>query len=121
MTALEKFHRGRITAFSLLILLTGYIAVESLLKPLPWGASLVLGAVGILPLTFFLRPLWRGDARSALWLGLLLLPYLCWAALGAFAPGTDGLLAMTRAALISACFIMLMLMVRWHKAADLNG
>ena len=121
MTPLEKFHRGRIAAFTLLLLLMGYLALESVLKPLPWGAALVLGTAAILPLTFFLRPLWRGSARSALWLGLMLLPYLCWAALGAFAPGTDGVLAMTRAVMISACFTALMLMVRWQRAAGLNG
>ncbi|HEX4869300.1 MAG TPA: DUF2069 domain-containing protein [Moraxellaceae bacterium] len=117
MPPVEKFRRGSRAAFALLVLLMAFLAVETALKPLPAGAMLVFGAALLLPLALFLRPLWRGNADSALWLSLMLLPYLCWALLGAFVPGTEGLLALLRALLIGACFTALMLMVRWHRAA----
>lgn len=117
MTPAEKFHRGSRAAFGLLALLMAWLLLETLLKPLSPGAMLVLATVLLLPLAAFLRPLWRGNADGALWLSMVLMPYLCWAVLGAFVPGPDGLLALARALLIGACFTALMLMVRWHRAS----
>lgn len=117
MTPLEKLHRGRQAAHALLLVLMAFMAVETLLKPLPAPAIAFLLALVLLPLAPFLLPLRRGNAGSALWLSLMLMPYFCWAVLGAFAPGTDGLLALLRTLLISACFTALMLMVRWTRQA----
>lgn len=114
----EKLHRGRLAAFWLLVALMAFMALEILLSPARRPeASAVLAVVVLLPLAAFLRPLWRGNPGSALWLSMLLMPYFCWAALGAFVPGVDGVLAILRGVLIGACFTALMLMVRWHKAA----
>lgn len=115
MTPLEKLQRGRQAAFALLLLLMAFMAVEILLKPLPAGAMALLLGIALLPLLPFLAPLRRGNPGSALWLSMMLMPYFCWATLGAFAPGMDGLLALLRALLISACFTALMLMVRWNR------
>lgn len=117
MTPQEKLRRGRQAAYALLIAVMAFMVVEALLKPLPAGAKAFLLAVALLPLAPFLRPLRRGNPGSALWLSLMLMPYFCWAALGAFAPGLDGALALLRALLISACFTALMLMVRWTRQA----
>lgn len=115
----EKLHRGRLAAFWLLLALMAFMALEILLAPTRrLEASVVLALVALLPLSAFLRPLWRGNPGSALWLSMLLMPYFCWAALGAFAPGADGILAILRGLLIAACFTALMLLVRWHKAAS---
>lgn len=114
----EKLHRGRLASFGLLVLLLAFMIIETLLEPdREIAASGFLTVVLILPLAVFLRPLWHGNPGSALWLSLMLMPYFCWAALGTFVPGTDGVLALIRALLISACFTALMLMVRWHRAA----
>lgn len=117
MNPLEKLRYGRLASFSLLVLLMAFIAVETLFKPLPAGALLFLMAVLLLPLAGFLRPTWRGSPDSAIWLSLVLMPYFCWAVLGAYAPGLDGILAILRALLISACFTALMLLLRWGRAA----
>lgn len=116
MNPVEKLRYGRLASFLLLILLMAFIAAETLFKPLPAGAMLFLMAVLLLPLAGFLRPTWRGSPDSAIWLSLVLMPYFCWAALGAFAPGLDGVLATLRALLISACFTALMLLLRWRRA-----
>lgn len=117
MTPIEKLRRGRQAAFTLLLLLMAFMTVEILLKPLPGAALALLLGIALLPLLPFLAPLRRGNPGSALWLSMMLMPYFCWAALGAFAPGTDGVLALLRALLISACFTALMLMVRWNRQA----
>lgn len=118
----EKLHRGRLASFWLLLALMAFMAAEILLAPARRpDASAVLAVVVLLPLAAFLRPLWRGNPGSALWLSMLLMPYFCWAALGTFVPGVDGLLAILRSLLIGACFTALMLMVRWHKAATSAG
>lgn len=115
----DKLHRGRLASFWLLVLLLVFMSVETLLEPdREFTASAFLAVVLLLPLAVFLRPLWRGNPGSALWLSLMLMPYFCWAALGAFVPGMDGVLAILRALLISACFTALMLLVRWHRAAN---
>lgn len=117
MTPSEKLHHGRLAAFSLLLLLMAFMSMEILLKPLPAGAKAVLAGIALLPLLPFLAPLRRGNPGSALWLSMMLMPYFCWAALGAFAPRPDGMLALLRAVLIGACFTALMLMVRWSRQA----
>lgn len=117
MTPLDKLHRGRQAAYALLLALMAFMTVETLLKPLPVAAQAFLLGLVLLPLLPFLGPLRRGNAGSALWLSMMLMPYFCWAVLGAFAPGLDGVLALLRTVLISACFTALMLMVRWTRQA----
>lgn len=117
MNVAAKARLGQQAAFFLLLSVMAFIAVETLFKPLPAAAVAVLLAVLLLPLAAFLRPLHRGSAGAALWLSLLLMPYFCWAVLGAFVPGTDGLVALLRSLLLGACFTALMLMVRWQRQA----
>lgn len=124
----EKARRGRLAAVVLLLLLMAFMAVETVFKsyapvgrPLAPAAMLFLMAVLLLPLSVFLRPLWRGRSQSAIWLGLFLMPYFCWAVLGAFVPGRDGQLAFLRCLLIAACFGAAMLMARWQRAADASA
>lgn len=118
MTASAKALRARRAAATLLALLMACIALELLQRPPAPAAAAVLLAVLLLPLAPFLRPLWRGDARRALWLTLLLMPYFCWASMGAYLlPGLPGLLALLRALLIAACFGAALLMVRWQRDA----
>lgn len=115
----DKLRRGRLASFWLLVALMAFLAAEILLAPARRPeASAVLAVLVLLPLAAFLRPLWRGNPGSAIWLSMLLMPYFCWAGLGAFAPGPDGVLAILRGLLIGACFTALMLLVRWHKAAS---
>lgn len=115
----EKLNRGRLASFALLLLLLAFMIAETLLEPdRTLAASSFLVVVLLMPLAAFLRPLWRGNPGSALWLSLMLMPYFCWAALGAFVPGLDGVLALVRAVLIGASFTALMLLVRWHRAAN---
>lgn len=117
MDIATKARLGHQAAFFLLLAVMAFIAVETLLKPLPAGAIAVLLAALLLPLAAFLRPLRRGSAGAALWLSLLLMPYFCWAVLGTFVPGTEGLVALLRSLLLGACFTALMLMVRWQRQA----
>lgn len=119
MPLADKIAGARRAALALQLLLMAFMALETLLKPLPAGAMAVLMAVALLPLAAFLPSLRRGDPGRALWLSLLLLPYLCWALLGTFAPGLDGILALLRSVIISACFTALMLLVRWTRQAAL--
>lgn len=121
MPPAQKARYGRLATFVLLLLLMAMMALQILRLPLLPGAVAVLLAVVLLPLALFLYPLWRGRAQAALWLGLLLMPYFCWAVLGAFVPGTEGRLAVVRSLLIAACFTAAMLMVRWQRAADSAG
>lgn len=117
MLPAAKARLGQQAAFVLLLAVMAFMTGETLFKPLPAGAMAFLLAVLLLPLAAFLRPLRRGSAGAALWLSMLLMPYFCWAVLGTFVPGTDGLLALLRSLLLGACFTALMLMVRWQRQA----
>ncbi|MFZ5561012.1 MAG: DUF2069 domain-containing protein [Pseudomonadota bacterium] len=123
MTPTRQARCGRLATFALLLLLMAFMAVETALKtfapeakPLPAAAMLFLMAVLLLPLAAFLQPARHG--RGAIWLCLFLMPYFCWAVLGAFVPGTEGVLALLRCVLIAACFTAALLMLRWQRAAD---
>lgn len=117
MLPAAKARLGQQAAFVLLLAVMAFMTGETLFKPLPAGAMAFLLAVLLLPLAAFLPPLRRGSAGAALWLSMLLMPYFCWAVLGTFVPGTDGLLALLRSLLLGACFTALMLMVRWQRQA----
>lgn len=117
MLPAAKARLGQQAAFFLLLAVMAFMTGETLFKPLPAGAMAFLLAVLLLPLAAFLRPLRRGSAGAALWLSMLLMPYFCWAVLGTFVPGTEGLLALLRSLLLGACFTALMLMVRWQRQA----
>lgn len=116
MTLERKARLARLGTFLLLAALLVELTVETLLQPLSLAAMTVVLAVKLAPLGYFLRPVWRGRADSALWLCLLLMPYFCWAILGSFAPGAEGVVALSRALLIGACFAVALLMMRWQRA-----
>lgn len=117
----KKARFGRLATVALLALLMAFMAAEAMLEPLATAPMLFLIAVLLLPLSFFLVPIWRGRVQSAIWLSLFLMPYFCWAVLGSFVPGTDGRLALARSLIIAACFTAAMLMARWQRAADASA
>jgi uncharacterized membrane protein len=117
MTPEQKARAGRLAAFSLLLLLMAMLLLETVLQPLPPAAMTFVVALKLLPLAFFLKPMWQGRSDSALWLSMFLMPYFCWAGMGVFAPGADGKIALLRALLIGACFAAALLMMRWQRAA----
>lgn len=120
MTPEQKARYGRIGATALLALLMAALLLQTLLQPLPAGAMAFMAAVKLLPLAIFLPLLWRGRTQSALWFSMFLMPYFCWAAVGAFVPGREGLMALLVACLIAACFTAAMLLIRWQRAAGLT-
>lgn len=114
----QKARLGRTSVTLLLVLLLAALALQTLRQPLPAGALAFLLAFKLLPLAAFLPFLWMGRMMAALWFSMFLMPYFCWAVLGAFVPGTEGRLAVLVAVLISACFGAALLMIRWQRAAD---
>ncbi|MDF2445522.1 MAG: putative rane protein [Moraxellaceae bacterium] len=120
MTVEEKARHGRTAATVFLGLLLAALLLQTLLQPLPAAAMAFMVAVKLLPLSIFLPLLWRGRTQSVLWFSMFLMPYFCWAILGAFVPGTEGLVAMLVALLIAACFSASMLLIRWQRAAGLT-
>jgi uncharacterized membrane protein len=120
MTVEEKARHGRTAATVFLGLLLAALLLQTLLQPLPAGAMAFMVAVKLLPLSIFLPLLWRGRTQSVLWFSMFLMPYFCWAILGAFVPGTEGLVAILVALLIAACFSASMLLIRWQRAAGLT-
>lgn len=120
MTAERKARLGRLVTTVLLLLLLATLAVQTLLESLPPGAMAFMLAVKLLPLAVFLPALRRGGTQTALWFSMFLMPYFCWAVLGAFAPGSEGRIALLVALLISACFSAALLMLRWQRALALT-
>lgn len=122
MTPEQKARLGRTGATLLLALLLVMLALQTLLQPqLPRpGALAVLLAVKLLPLAVFLPFLWRGRTTAALWFSMVLMPYFCWAVLGAFVPGIEGQLALLVALFIATGFAATVLMIRWQRAAALR-
>lgn len=97
-----------------------FMAVETFLfAPPNMGIATILVVIGlkIIPPGLFFLPVARGRAMSAVWLGILLLLYFCWAVLGAMLPGTEGVVATLRAILTAACVVSAMYFARWQKSA----
>jgi uncharacterized membrane protein len=117
----QRARTARHGTLVLLGLLVLALALETpFLRPagLKVPAVLLVMALKTAPLWFFFLPISRGRAMSAVWLGFLLMIYFCWAVLGAFAPGTEGRLALVRIVLIAACFVSAMLFARWQRRCD---
>lgn len=125
MKAIEE--RARVARHGTLVLLGFLVLTLALETPflMPAGlkipAMLLVMALKIAPLCFFFLPISRGRAMSAVWLGFLLMIYFCWAVLGAFAPGTEGRLALARIVLIATCFAAAMLFARWQRHSEGGG
>lgn len=114
---MSRADRARVATLALLGLLLVLLATETLLFA-PTGTA--AGAIAfvlvlkLLPLAAFLPGLRARRVRAALWLGFLLMPYFVWSVLGAMAPGSEGLLALLRALLISATFLATVFYARWQ-------
>jgi len=114
-----RANQARKVTLSLLAALLTLMAVETVLfAPPTMGilTVLVVIAIKIIPPGLFFWPVSRGRAMSAVWLGILLLPYFCWAVLGAL-PGVEGTVAVIRAVLTASCFVSAMYFARWQRAA----
>lgn len=112
MTTSPESRRQRLarqTTLALLAVLAAVLLLETLwLSGLPFTAMLLVLLLKLLPLALFIPALRRPQPLTPVWLSALLLPYFCWAVLAAWAPGTEGLLALLRALLIAACIIAAM-------------
>lgn len=111
---------ARKLTLALLGTLLALMATETFLFTPPsmkLATILVIIAVKVIPPGLFFFPILRWQPLSAVWLGILLLPYFCWAVLGAMLPGAEGLVAMLRAILTAACFVAAMFFARWQRAA----
>lgn len=115
-----RAEQARKLTLGLLGILLGYMAVETVLfAPPTMGIMtiLVVIAIKVIPPGLFIWPITKGRAFSAVWLGILLLPYFCWAVLGGMVPGVEGKVAVIRAILTASCFISAMYFARWQRAA----
>jgi uncharacterized membrane protein len=112
--------QARKLTLGLLGALIAFMAIETFLFVPPamtLATILFIIAIKIIPPGVFFIPILRWQPMSAVWLGILLLPYFCWAVLGALVPGTEGVVAMLRAILTAACFVSAMFFARWQRAA----
>lgn len=113
--------QARTITLSLLASLLALMAMETILFA-PSGmksqAIMVVIAIKIIPPGLFFWPISRNQSTSAVWLGILLLPYFCWAILGAMLPGVEGTLAVLRAIITAGCFVSAMFYARWQRAAS---
>lgn len=112
--------QSRNITLGLVGLLMAFMAVETMLfAPPTMGilTILVVIAIKIIPPGLFIWPIAKGRAFSAVWLGILLLPYFCWAVLGGMVPGIEGKVAVIRAILTASCFVSAMYFARWQRAA----
>lgn len=115
-----RANQARKVTLSLLSALLALMAVETVLfAPPTMGilTVLVVIAIKIIPPGLFFWPVSRGRAMSAVWLGILLLPYFCWAVLGSLLPGVEGTVAVIRAILTASCFVSAMYFARWQRTA----
>lgn len=114
----QKAEGARRASLILLLMLLLLMTVETLLQAPAHGAAIALViTLKLLPPACLLPALWRARADAALWLALLLLPYFCWAVLGAFAPGWAGWLALLRSLLLAACLGAVLLFAHWQGQA----
>lgn len=112
--------QARTLTLALLVSLLALMAVETFLFAPPamsLATILVVITLKVGPPALFILPVARGRAMSAVWLGILLLLYFCWAVLGAMLPGIEGTVATFRAILTAACFVSAMYFARWQRAA----
>lgn len=112
--------QARTLTLALLVSLLVLMAVETFLFAPPamsLATILVVITLKVVPPALFILPVARGRAMSAVWLGILLLLYFCWAVLGAMLPGIEGAVATVRAILTAACFVSAMYFARWQRAA----
>lgn len=119
--SMTRAAQARTVTLGLLATLLTLMATETILFA-PSGmksqAIMVVIAIKIIPPGLFFWPISRNQATSAVWLGILLLPYFCWAILGAMLPGTEGAMAVLRAFITAGCFVSAMFYARWQKAAS---
>jgi uncharacterized membrane protein len=112
--------KARKLTLGLLGALLAFMAIETFLFAPPsmsLATILFIIAIKIIPPGLFFYPILRWQPMSAVWLGILLLLYFCWAVLGALIPGTEGIVAILRTILTAACFISAMYFARWQRAA----
>lgn len=97
-------------------------AAGSTLYQAPPGLSSLTYAVAITffsaPLLVFAPWLWKGNARSWVWFGYVLLFYLVHAAVGLFAPGLAAWLAAGSLALVISTFVLGARFVKFKRAAN---
>ncbi len=120
MSTKNRADQARKLTLTLLALLLILMATETFMFAPPTmsvAAVLLVAAIKVLPPAAFILPIARGRAMSAVWLGILLLLYFCWAVLGAMLPGIEGIIAGLRATLTAACFVAAMYFARWQRAA----
>lgn len=80
------------------------LALETvLLANLPVKALLFVILLKTAPLLLALPAFRQPKALTPVWLSLLLLPYLCWAIVGLWVPGAEGIAALVRTLLLSVC------------------
>lgn len=107
--SLPESSRKRIARRSTLVLWLALIAVlvleTLLLSGLPANALLVVVLLKTFPLLLALFAFRQPKALTPVWLSLLLLPYLCWAVVGLWVPGAEGVAALVRTLLLSGCVI----------------
>lgn len=118
--SMDRADKARKLTLTLLALLLALMTIETFLFAPPTmsvASILLVIAIKILPPSAFILPIARGRPMSAVWLGILLLLYFCWAVLGAMLPGVEGIVAGLRAALTAACFVTAMFFARWQRAA----
>ena len=110
----RKLTLGLLGALLTLMVLKTFLFAPSTMR---LATILVIVAIKIIPPGLFFHPIIRWQPMSAVWLGILLLLYFCWAVLGAMVPGTEGYVAILRAILTAACFVSAMYFARWQRAA----
>lgn len=111
--------QARTLTLALLVSLLVLMAAETFLFAPPamsLATIMVVIMLKVVPPALFILPVARGRAMSAVWLGILLLLYFCWAVLGAMLPGIEGTVATLRAVLTAACFMAAMYFARWRRA-----
>lgn len=102
--ASRRIRLARQATLTLLFALIGVLIVETLwLTQLPPIALLLILLLKTLPLILFIQPLRQRRPLAPVWFSALLLLYFCWAVLASWAPGTEGIFALIRALLVSAC------------------
>lgn len=86
------------------LMLIGVLVLETLwLSGLPAAALLFVVLVKSLPLLIALFSFRQAKPLTPVWLAILLLPYLCWAIIGLWVPGPEGMMALIRTLLITGC------------------
>lgn len=100
------------TRYGLLLLLLVYIIQTFAVTPLNW----TILAIGVLPIVFMFRPVWRGEPMSHAWLCFMLLMYFLVAVKNMFSPARDGL-DIARLVTIIVVFLSSMMYVRWGSRA----